>query len=260
MVLLKNRVIPILTFNGFALVKSKEFASNPRMVGNAVQAAKVYNSRNVDELVFLDICASDKNRKINLQMAKLIINECFMPVAIGGGINCVQDIHDLLEIGADKVVIKSALLENPDFVNEVSKVFGNQCITLAIDAIKIEGEYFLYNRIGREVPLLSFLKEIANFNFGEIILTSVNGDGMMSGLDLELINKVEELINVPIVVAGGVGTPEHVEDVFRNTNVSAIGAASIFHFTKYTPLDLKMAIKRAGKPVRLLSQKFTPIN
>lgn len=258
--MLKTRVIPILTFNGFGLVKSKEFAKNARMVGNAVQAAKVYNSRNVDELVFLDIYASDSKRKINLQMARLIINECFMPVAIGGGINSIKDIQDLLEIGADKVVIKSALIENPSFINEASLIFGNQCITLAIDAIQIDGKYFLYNRMGREIPMFDFLKNLSELNFGEIILTSVNGDGMMSGLDLELIKKVEELINVPIVVAGGVGTPEHVEDVFRNTNVSAIGAASIFHFTKYTPLDLKMAIKRAGKPVRLLSQKFTPIN
>ena len=118
--MLKCRVIPILTFNGFALVKTKGFGSNARMVGNAVQAAKVYNSRNVDELVFLDIYASDKNRKMNLQMARLIINECFMPVSIGGGIKTIQDIEDLLAIGADKVVLKRKIIEDPEFINEAS--------------------------------------------------------------------------------------------------------------------------------------------
>ena len=144
--MLSCRVIPILTFNGFGLVKTKEFAPNPRMVGNAVQAAKVYNSRNVDELVFLDIYASDKNRKINLQMVRLIINECFMPVAIGGGIKNIQDIQDLLAIGADKVVLKTKIIEDPEFINEAASVFGNQCITIAIDAVKEEENYFLYNR------------------------------------------------------------------------------------------------------------------
>src|SRR5664280_1045008 len=135
--MLKCRVIPILTFSGLALVKTKGFASNPRMVGNAVQAAKVFNARNVDELVFLDIYASDQKRKINLNMVRSIINECFMPVAIGGGISTLDDIHNLLAVGADKVVIKNKIIESPEFINEAAHVFGNQCITIAIDAEKI---------------------------------------------------------------------------------------------------------------------------
>ena len=259
--MLKCRVIPILTFNGFALVKTKGFASNARMVGNAVQAAKVYNSRNVDELVFLDIYASDKNRKMNLQMAKLIINECFMPVALGGGIKTIEDIQNLLAIGADKVVIKNKIIEDPEFINEASGVFGNQCITLAIDAVKQEdGQYYLYNRLGKEIVLLDFLEKIKSYAFGEIILTSVNNDGMMNGFDIELVQMVEDIINVPIVVSGGGGEPEHFKTLFSETKIEAVAAASIFHFTRYTPRDLKLAIQSVGRPVRLVEKEFIPHN
>ena len=259
--MLKCRVIPVLTFNGFALVKTKMFAANARMVGNAVQAAKVYNSRNVDELVFLDIYASDKKRKMNLQMTKLIINECFMPVAIGGGIKTLKDIEDLLAIGADKVVLKNKIIEDPEFINIASDIYGNQCITLAIDAIKKEdGKYYLYNRLGKEILLLEFLKKIKSHNFGEIILTSVNNDGMMNGFDIELVSKVEKIINVPIVVSGGAGEPEHFKELFSKTNIEAVAAASIFHFTRYTPRDLKLAIKSVGKPVRIVEEAFIPYN
>ena len=259
--MLKCRVIPILTFNGFGLVKTKSFASNPRMVGNAVQAAKVYNSRNVDELVFLDIYASDKNRKINLQLAHLIINECFMPVALGGGIKTIQDIEDLLAIGADKVVLKRKIIEDPEFINEASNIYGNQCITLAIDAIKKENnQYYLYNRLDKEIPLFDFLKKINNYAFGEIILTSVNNDGMMNGFDIDLVNQVEKIIKVPIVIAGGAGEPSHIKELFSKTNTQAVAAASIFHFTRYTPRDLKLAIQSVGKPVRIVEEVYIPLN
>lgn len=258
--MLKCRVIPILTFSGLALVKTKGFAKNPRMVGNAVQAAKVFNSRNVDELVFLDIYASDQNRKINLHIARSIINECFMPVAIGGGISSIKDIHDLLAIGADKVVIKSKMIDDPEFINKAANVFGNQCITLAIDALKHNGTYFLYNRQNREIHLIDFLKDISSFNFGEVILTSVNNDGMMNGFDIELVKLTEKLLNVPIVVAGGAGNPDHVKDLFSKTDIEAVGAASIFYFSRYTPYDLKKAIESVGKPVRFAGNIFIPDN
>jgi len=259
--MLKCRVIPVLTFNGFALVKTKGFGSNARMVGNAVQAAKVYNSRNVDELVFLDIYASDKNKKMNLQMARLIINECYMPVTLGGGIKTLKDIEDLLAIGADKVVLKNKIIEAPEFINEASDVYGNQCITLAIDAVKKEdGQYYLYNRLDREILLFEFLTKINDYNFGEIILTSVNNDGMMDGFDIELVQQVEKITNVPIVVSGGAGEPSHFKELFSKTNIEAVAAASIFHFTRYTPRDLKLAIQSVGRPVRLIERDYIPKN
>jgi imidazole glycerol-phosphate synthase subunit HisF len=259
--MLKCRIIPVLTFNGFALVKTKMFGSNARMVGNAVQAAKVYNSRNVDELVFLDIYASDKKKKMNLQIVRLIINECFMPVAIGGGIKTIKDIEDLLAIGADKVILKNKMIEDAEFINECSSIYGNQCITLAIDAVKKEDNlYYLYNRLGKQILLFKFLERIKLYNFGEIILTSVNNDGMMNGFDIELVNEVEKIINVPIVVSGGAGEPEHFKELFSKTNIEAVAAASIFHFTRYTPRDLKLAIQSIGKPVRIVDETFIPHN
>jgi len=258
--MLKCRIIPVLTFSGLALVKTKKFAKNPRMVGNAVQAAKVFNARNVDELVFLDIYASDQKRKINLQMVRSIINECFMPVAIGGGIDTIEDIHDLLAIGADKVVIKNKFIENPEFIIDAADTFGSQCIVLAIDAIKIEDDYYLYNRINKKIPLLDFLKNISSASFGEIILTSVNNDGMMNGFDIELVQLVEKIVNVPIVVSGGAGNPEHFKELFSRTNIEAVGAASIFYFTRYTPYDLKLAISSVERPVRIVKKEFIPNN
>lgn len=258
--MLKCRVIPIMTFNGLALVKTKKFAKNARMVGNAIQAAKLFNARNVDELVFLDIYASDQKRKINLQMVRSIIKECFMPVAIGGGISTIEDIHDLLSVGADKVVIKSKIIENPEFINEAAKIFGNQCITLAIDAIKKGDAYYLYNRLNKAIPLIEFLSNISSFNFGEIILTSVDNDGMMNGFDIELVQLVEKLVDVPIVVSGGAGEPAHFKELFSKTNIEAVGAASIFYFTRYTPYDLKITISSVGRPARIIKQSFIPNN
>lgn len=258
--MLKCRIIPILTFSGLALVKTKKFAGNARMVGNAVQAAKVFNYRDVDELVFLDIYASDQKRKINLQMVQSIINECFMPVAIGGGIKTIKDIQDLLDIGADKVVIKSEMIENSEFINKAAHIFGNQCITLAIDAVKKENVYYLYNRLDKDIPLVEFLNSLATLNFGEIILTSVDNDGMMDGFDIELVQLVEKLVSVPIVASGGGGDPAHFKELFSKTSIEAVGAASIFYFTRYTPYDLKMAIASVGRPVRIVGEKIISSN
>jgi imidazole glycerol-phosphate synthase subunit HisF len=252
--MLKTRIIPILTFNGFGLVKTKQF-SNPRMVGNPVQAARVYNSRGVDELVFLDIFASRQKRKINLKLVGDVIRECYMPVAIGGGISTIDDINDLLKIGADKVVIKGKMMEDPEFVNEASGIFGNQCITLAIDTIRKEDVYWIFHHQEPFMKLQDFLEKIMQYHFGEIILTSVNNDGMMNGFDIELVNFVEKVIKVPIVVAGGGGTPEHFTELFSKSSVEAVAAASIFHFTQYTPWDLKDEISKIGKPVRIVSKK-----
>ena len=226
------------------------------MVGNPVQAAKIYNTRGVDELVFLDIFASEQKRKLNLRLVADVIKECYMPVAIGGGIKTIEDINNLLKIGADKVVIKTHIIENPSFINEASDVFGAQCITVAVDVLKKGGTYYLFNKGIKEILLTNFLLEITKYRFGEIILTSVNNDGMMNGFDIELVKLVEKSIDMPIVVAGGGGEPKHFEELFSQTKVEAVGAASIFHFTQYTPHDLKIVLNRVGRPVRVLSGSF----
>lgn len=248
--MLKARIIPILTFNGFGLVKTKKF-SNPRMVGNPVQAARVYNQRGVDELVFLDIFASEQKRKINLKLVADVIKECYMPVAIGGGITTIEDITNLLKIGADKVVIKSKALTDIDFIKQAVNVFGSQCITIAVDAYKAESGYKIHNKSGSDISLDNFLTNMTECEVGEFVVTSVDNDGMMNGFDNDLINYVLSKTAIPVIAVGGGGDMTHYSDLFTKTKTEAVGSASIFHFTQYTPLDIKNEIKKINIPVRI---------
>jgi imidazole glycerol-phosphate synthase subunit HisF len=248
--MLKIRIIPILTFNGFALVKTRKF-QNPRMVGNPVQAARVYNSRGVDELVFVDIFASRQNRKLNLKIAREVINECYMPVCLGGGIESLQDINDLLHIGADKVLIKRKALTDPNFIYEAAKFFGSQCMALAVDVVKMEDKYQIFNDEGIKETLTEHIQKIQNMGAGEIILSSVDRDGMMNGFDIEMIIEALKITKVPLVVVGGGGNLKHYVELFTQTNCHAVGSASIFHFTQFTPLDIKNELKKLGKLVRI---------
>jgi cyclase len=248
--MLKIRIIPILTTNGFALVKTKQFA-NPRMVGNAVQAARIFNSRGVDELVYIDIFASKQDRKINLKTAKDVIGECFMPVGVGGGIKEIEDINNLLQIGADKVILKKQAIVNPDFIERAANFFGSQCISVSVDVVRNENEYMIYNDLGIQIRLIDFVKKIQDMGAGEILLNSVDRDGMMNGFDINLVNIVQKISNIPIVVIGGGGDLEHYKVLFSETDCQAVGSSSIFHFTQYTPLDIKNELLKFGKPVRI---------
>lgn len=247
--MLKNRIIPVLTFNGMSLVKTKKF-KNPRTIGNPVQSARVYNSRQVDELVFIDILATTQNRKINLSLVSEVIRECFMPVSIGGGIKSIDDINDLLKIGADKVIIKSQALLNTLFIEKAIMFFGSQCICIAIDTYLNNGVYKIHNTLGLDINLEEFLIEMDSMNVGEFLITNIENDGVMEGFDLNLINKVSKLTNIPIVVSGGGGNLKHYSELFLNTEVNAVASSSIFHFTQYTPLDIKNELKKFNLPVR----------
>ncbi len=248
--MLKVRIIPILTFNGFALVKTKQFA-NPRMVGNPVQAARVYNSRAVDELAFIDIFATQQNRKNNLKIVQDVIKECFMPVAIGGGITSIEDITDLLKIGADKVIIKTAALTDREFIKNASEFFGAQCITIAVDVYRQDDQFNILNNAGKNITMQDFILEMQETGAGEIILNSVDKDGTMSGFDIAMIQEAEKITKVPMICVGGGGNLDHYVELFQQTNCEAVGSASIFHFTQFTPLDIKNSLKSINKPVRL---------
>ena len=248
--MLKVRIIPILTFNGFGLVKTKQFA-NPRMVGNPVQAARVYNSRGVDELVFVDITASQQKRKFNLKLVKEVIKECYMPVGIGGGIETISDVNDLLKIGADKVIIKTKALTDVSFIKEAVRFFGSQCVTIAVDAIKVNNEYKIHNKLGIDIDLMTFLKQMEDCEVGEFALNSVDNDGMMNGFDHDLVKSVHEATQVPIIAIGGGGETKHYSDLFNATDIGAVGSASIFHFTQFTPNDIKLELESYNYPVRL---------
>jgi len=248
--MLKVRIIPILTFNGFGLVKTKKF-SNPRTVGNPVQSARVYNSRGVDELVFIDIFASKQKRKLNLKLVSDVIKECYMPVSIGGGIETIDDINNLLKIGADKVIIKTKAITDKDFVKEAVSFFGSQCICIAVDAYKENDKYLIHNDLNEVIPLEQFISDMISCNVGELIVNSVDNDGMMSGFDIELVNLVESMTTIPVVAVGGGGNMEHYNELFSKTKVKAVGSASIFHFTQFTPLDIKNELKTINVPVRI---------
>lgn len=249
--MLKVRIIPILTFNGFALVKTKHF-SNPRMVGNPVQAARVYNSRGVDELIFVDIFATKQKRKINHKVVENVINECFMPVGIGGGVSSLDDINDLLKIGADKAVIKTEALKNIKFIKEAVDFFGSQCITIAVDVIKSEnGDYFIHNDENKNILLADFLDEMEACNVGEYVVTNTDLDGTMLGYDIKLVNEIDMITQKPIIVAGGAGSPNHILELFKKTNVNAAAASSMYHFTQFTPHDVKKCLSDNKIPVRI---------
>jgi cyclase len=248
--MLKSRIIPILTFNGFALVKSKQFKDH-RMVGNPIQAAKIYNSRGVDELIFLDIMASKENRKINLKIVKDVIDQCFMPIGIGGGIKTIDDITNLLRIGADKVILKSIAIKNPEFINESALFFGSQCISVSVDVIKVDDKYWIYDEEKTNIEATEFVKLIEIYGAGEIILNFVNNDGMMNGFDVELYDLISIYTRLPIVFVGGAGNTRHFEQLMFNTKCNAVGASSIFHFTQFTPLDIKLALKQRRLDIRL---------
>jgi cyclase len=248
--MLKIRIIPILTFNGFGLVKTRKF-SNPRMVGNPVQAARVYNSRGVDELVFLDIFASEQGRKINLALVSDVIRECYMPVAIGGGIQTIEDINNLLKIGADKVIIKTKGLTDLEFIKKAVNFFGSQCISIATDAYLSEKGYRIHNKLNIDISLSDFIGQMESCDVGEYVVTSTDKDGEMNGFDIDLITFVSKLTNKPTIAVGGGGTMEHYKELFTSTNIEAVGSASIFHFTQFTPMDIKMQLKEINKSVRI---------
>lgn len=250
MEMLKIRVIPILTFNGFSLVKTKQFTL-PRTIGNPIQAARVYNSRNVDELVFIDIEATSQKRKINYTLVKKIIDECFMPITIGGGINSHQDIRDLLNIGADKVLIKTKAIEDVNFIKDSVNYFGGQCISIALDVVRNENGKYLLHHPKLEHDLLEFISKMNNCNVGEFVLNSVNQDGMMNGYDTELLDYILDKIDTPIIVAGGAGDLSHFKTLFKSGYSNAVAASSIFHFTQFTPQDVKLALKEINIPVRI---------
>jgi cyclase len=251
--MLKLRVIPTLLYKDLGLVKGVGFNSW-RRTGSAIQAVKVYNMREVDELVFFDISASIENREPDYELVDELADECFMPMAVGGGVKTLYHIQKLLAVGADKVVINSAAIERPDFVNEAADKYGAQCVVVAIDARKNEdGGYVVCSLSATQktdLDLVAWAKEVAQRGAGEILITSIEQDGTMEGFDADLIKLVADAVNIPVIASGGAGCYEDFVKA-ANLGVSAIAAASLYHFTEATPREAKLALKEAGYPVRL---------
>ena len=250
--MLKHRVIPCVLLKDWQLTKSVKFDTF-RTIGHPKVTSKVYNRRNVDELIVLDIDASSCKSGINFKTLSDIAHECFMPLTLGGGIKSLDDINKLLEIGADKISLNTIALQNPDFIKEASSKFGSQCIIISIDVLKDNGEYKVFNKnlgLMKDLELLEWVNKCESLGAGELLLTSVDNDGTECGYDTELISLISKAVNIPVIANGGAATPaDAVEAV--NAGADAVAAASIFHFSQYTPNNIKEALKESGIPVRL---------
>jgi len=251
--MLKHRVIPCVLLKDWQLVKSIGFESF-RTIGHPTSTARIYNARNVDELIVLDIDASLEEDEINTEIITDIANECFMPLTIGGGIKTVDDIYKILNAGADKVAINSIAYKNLEFIKEASSIFGSQCIICSIDVKKIDGIYKVYNKKEGLLPIapLDLAKKYQKYGAGEILLTSIDKEGSTTGYDIELIKIFKDQLDIPIILNGGMGKPEDAVKAIQN-GADAIAAAYIFHFSRFTPDDIKEELKINDIKVRLKS-------
>jgi cyclase len=251
--MLKKRLIPILLLKEGRMVKTIKF-EKMREVGFPVTAAKIYDAQGADELIFLDISASVENRNIMIDVIKQVATQCFIPFTAGGGIRTIDDIHNLLKAGVDKIAINTAAVENPDFIRKAAQKFGDQCIVVSIDAKKKEdGTYEVYTQGGKKATGLNpveWAKEAEKLNAGEILITSIDCEGMMGGYDIQLIREVSDAISIPVIAHGGVGTLQHLVEGLREGKASAVAAASIFHFTDQSPIKARRFMKEAGIDVR----------
>ncbi len=251
--MLKVRVIPTLLWKDFGLVKGVGFDSW-RRVGAVLPAIKVYNSRDVDELIVVDITASNENNRPDHESVLDFSEECFVPLTVGGGISNLDDVLHLLHSGADKVSINTFAYTNPGIIDNVAARFGAQCVVASIDVRRLDdGRYHCFSHAGSAdtgKDPIDWAKELVDRGAGEILLTSIDRDGTMQGYDLELIERVAESINVPLIASGGAGNYQHMIDVIQQAGASAVAAASIFHFTEQTPAGAKQAMKSAGIPIR----------
>ena len=252
--MLKIRVMPTLLFKNFGLVKSVQFDSW-RRIGSVMQAVKVYNLREVDELVFLDISATPDGHPPDFETVDEIADECFMPLTVGGGVRSVADVRRLLQVGADKVAINSAAVENPELIQAAAQQFGSQCVVISIDVKKhSNGTYEVLTHAGTQPtgkdPVI-WAKEVESLGAGEILLTSIDQDGRMAGYDIELTKKVSQAVSIPVIASGGAGSYEDMALVLQEGGASAVAAASIFHYTQQTPLEAKLFLKNEGLHIRL---------
>lgn len=251
--MLKTRILPTLLYKEPTLVKGVGFDSW-RRVGSLMQAVKVYEMRQVDELVFLDIGASANGNPPDFDLVDEFADECFMPLTVGGGVASVEHVRRLLQVGADKVAVNSAALARPGLVAEIASAFGSQCVVASVDyRTGPDGRREVYGGCGRIPtgrPLRDWVVELAGLGAGEILLTCIERDGTMGGYDIEGIRAVSSAVDIPVIASGGAGSYEHMAEAVLDGGASAVAAASMFHFTEYTPLEAKGHLRSRGIPTR----------
>ncbi len=252
--MLAKRIIPCLDVTGGRVVKGTNFV-DLRDAGDPVEIARRYDEQGADELTFLDITATSDERDLILKVIEDVAAQVFIPLTVGGGVRKAEDVRRLLNAGADKVSINSAGVNNPDLIAETSSIYGSQAIVVAIDAKrKGDGTWEVYTRGGRTptgIDAVEWAKKVEKLGGGEILLTSMDGDGTKAGFDLELTRAVSDSVSIPVIASGGVGNLQHLVDGIVEGHADAVLAASIFHFGEYTIEEAKRFMQERGIPVRL---------
>jgi cyclase len=251
--MLRVRIIPCLDVKDGRVVKGVRFVDLVD-AGDPVEQARAYDTAGADELCFLDITASHENRDTLLDAVSRTAEQCFMPLTVGGGVRTIEDIRKLLLAGADKVSINTAAVKNPDFVAQAAQKFGRQLVVVAIDAKQVgPGRWDVFTHGGRNdtgIDAVGWAKRMTAAGAGEILLTSMDRDGTGNGFDVALTRAVADAVTVPVIASGGVGALDHLVEGIRDGHASAVLAASIFHFGKYSLAQAKAHLKAAGIPVR----------
>ncbi len=251
--MLKKRIIPCLDVKNGRVVKGINFI-NLMDAGDPVEQAKIYSDGGADEICFLDITASNENREIIFDVIKKTSKKCFVPLTVGGGVRDVDDINKLLNCGADKVSINTAAVQNTKVILQSAKKFGSQCIVVAIDA-KFDGKKWeVFTHGGRNktgIDVIDFARKMEDSGAGELLVTSMDRDGTQVGYDIELMSRISSTVNIPLIASGGVGNLDHLVDGIKLGNASAVLAASIFHYGKYSVKEAKEYLDSKGIPVRL---------
>ena len=249
-----KRIIPCLDVNNGRVVKGVNFV-NLRDAGDPVEIASFYNKSMADEIVFLDITASSDARNIMLDVVRRTAEQIFIPLTVGGGIRTIEDFRMILSAGADKISVNSAALKRPELIKEAAEKFGSQCVVVAIDAKRREGGgfdvYLNGGRVNTGKDAVEWAKEAESLGAGEILLTSMDCDGVKNGYDIELTKTIASAVRIPVIASGGAGTMEHFYDALTEGEADAALAASLFHFREMDIKDLKQYLKEKGVPVRL---------
>ena len=251
--MLKVRIIPCLDVDKGRVVKGVNFIGL-KDAGDPVEQAKIYSQSGADEITFLDITATNEKRNPMIEIIRKTANQCFVPLTVGGGIKNPSDMLKFLSVGADKISINSAAIKNPELIKDGARKFGNQCIVVAIDAKKVGSQWNVFingGRIDTKMNAIDWAIKAESLGAGEILLTSMDKDGTNSGFDLELTKKISESLNIPVIASGGVGSLNHFVDGVKKGKASALLAASVFHFGKFSITEVKKHLISNNIDVRM---------
>ncbi len=252
--MITKRIIPCLDVRNGTVVKGTNF-KNLNEISSPVELAEYYSSNGADELVFYDITASSDGRKLFTDILKETASKVFIPLTVGGGINTLDDFDRVLKCGADKVSVNSGAIKNPQLIKEAAQKYGNQCVVLSVDVKRVDGQFRVFAKGGREdtgLDALEWIKQGVENGAGEIVVNSIDTDGVKKGFDIEMLKAVCEIVNVPVIASGGAGGKQDFEDLFNEVpEITAGLAASIFHYGEVTITDLKNTLKENNITVRL---------